>query len=92
VDRTAVAQQRQDERHHVGRSPPPGERRARGGGEGPATAETAIPLLHLAMYPNVPVPHLPSGRALGVMAAWGLRVHGPSPPDAILPAQANHVR
>jgi hypothetical protein len=92
LDRTAMAQQREDGRHQIGRCPQPIERGALRSGEGLATEGTAIPLLALAMHPHVALPHLPSGRALEVMAAWGLRVHRWPPLDVLLHAQAKHIR
>ena len=49
--------------------------RVLGGREGLATTRTAIALRCLAMLPNVPLAPLPSGKALRVVAALGVRVH-----------------
>jgi hypothetical protein len=72
--------------------PQPIQGGALGGREGLATDRTAIASLPLAMHANVPLAHLPSDRALGIVAELGLRVHRWPPLDATLQARASHVR
>jgi hypothetical protein len=64
LDRTAVAQQSQDERHHVCARPQPVEGRVGGGRDGLTTGGTPIALLPLAMHTHVPLPTLSSSGAL----------------------------
>jgi hypothetical protein len=84
LERTAVAEQREDDGHQLRGGPQPIERRALSGREGLATGRTALALLRLAIHTNVPLPYLSSGRALGVVAELGLRVHRWPPLDVIL--------
>jgi hypothetical protein len=69
LGRTAMAQPREDGRPQIDCHPQPIERGALRGGEGLATERTAIPQRDVARPPNVSLPHVPSGRALEVMAA-----------------------
>jgi hypothetical protein len=92
LEGTAVAQQGEDDGHQVRSRVHPVAGRALGRGEGLPTGTTAITLLRLAMHAHVSLSPLPSGRTLGVVAKWALRVHRWPPLDAIVPAQANHVQ
>jgi len=76
---TAMAQQGQHERHLVGRAAQPVEGRARRGREGPPARVADIALLRLAMHADVALPHLPSGRAAGVVTELLPRVHAAPP-------------
>jgi hypothetical protein len=91
LDRTAMAAQGQPPCHHVRRGPQPVAGRARGGGEALATRGALLALLSSAMHAHVPLPHLASGWAVLMVAAWGLRVHRWPPLDAFVLSQANHV-
>jgi hypothetical protein len=77
--RAAVAQQGQHERHLVGRRTQPVERRAPRGRERPAAGLAHVPLLPLAMHPDVALPDLPSGGAVPVVTELALRVHEVGP-------------
>src|SRR5918998_939749 len=75
LQRTAMAEQGDHERHHVERSLEAVQRGVAGGDEGLATGGTAIPLLLAAMNADVAQARLPACGAAGVVAESGLRVH-----------------
>jgi hypothetical protein len=64
------------------------EGRPLGGREGVAAGLAPRALPPLAMHADAPLPHASSSWALGVVAAWALRVHWWPPLDTILPSYA----
>ena len=68
LQRAAMTQQRQHDRHQVGGVLQAEEGRAGGGGKGAPTGGAAIAPFLLAMHPDVPLADLPPGRAVGVRA------------------------
>jgi hypothetical protein len=92
LERTAVPQQGEDDGPQLRGRPQPIARHTFGGREGLATARTAIALFPWAMHAHVPLAHLASGMALGVVAEWGLRVHRWPPLDVVLRSQVRHVQ
>jgi hypothetical protein len=91
LERTAVAQQGKDDGHQLCGGPQPIEWCTFGGRKGLATARTAVALRRLALHSNVPLPHLSSSMALGVVAKLRLRVHRWPPLDVSLLSQVRHV-
>src|SRR3712207_1157664 len=74
----AVAQQDQHQRDQVGGLLHAQEGRAGGGGEGPPTGGAAMAVVGVARNPDVPLPGLPPGRAVGVREELGGGVHAGS--------------
>lgn len=83
LERAAVAEQSQHQRHQVRSLLEPVEGRVPGRGEGPATAPARVPPLLPAMDGDVVLPDPASGRTGGVVAELSLRVHRAPPADAI---------
>src|SRR4051812_1591557 len=75
LDRAAVAEQRDHDRHQVDGSLEAGERGVAGGGEGPAAGGAAKAALFLTVHADVAEAGLPACGAIGVVAELRKRVH-----------------
>src|SRR5512135_3781905 len=79
LQRAAVAEQGQHDRHQLGRLLEAVERGIMGSREGPATGGTAVTPFLAAVDAEVTEPKLPACGAVGVGAELSLRVHRGSP-------------